>query len=79
MANKANLDLLHALHKVTAEYYKGYLDIALADGEEVSSGMLAAVNTFLKNNNITVDVVESDSVMDLGISLRSLIKEEEFN
>ena len=73
---KANLELMHALHGVVAEYYNGYMKEALDSNEEVSSGMLAAINTFLKNNNITVDVVESDAVMDLGITLRDMVMRE---
>ena len=71
---KANMDLMNELHKVTAQYYKDYMGQALEDGEEVSSGTLAAVNTFLKNNNITVDMVESDEMMDLGLQLRDMVE-----
>ena len=70
---KANLDLMNELHKITASYYKDYMAAALEDGEEVSSGTLAAINTFLKNNNITVDMVESDTMLDLGESLRKMV------
>lgn len=69
------MDLMNALHGVVAEYYKDYMATALEDGEEVSSGTLAAVNTFLKNNNITVDMVESDEMMDLGLQFRDMVKE----
>jgi len=74
---KANLKLMNALHGVVAEYYKEYMTEALKANEEVSSGMLAAVNTFLKNNSITVDAVESDTMMDLGITLRDMVANEE--
>lgn len=69
------MDLMNELHRVTAEYYKDYMAAAMEDGEEVSSGTLAAVNTFLKNNNITVDAVESDDLMDLGLELRNMVNE----
>ena len=71
---KANMDLMNELHGVVAKYYKEYMADALADGEEVSSGTLAAVNTFLKNNNITVDMVESDDMLDLGQSFRDMVE-----
>ena len=73
---KANMDLMNELHGVLAKYYKGYMQDALEDNEEVSSGFLAAVNTFLKNNNITVDMIESDEMMDLGVTLRSMVKKD---
>ena len=66
---------MNQLHNVVANYYKDYMQTALDDGEEVSSGTLAAVNTFLKNNNITVDAVESDELLDLGKELRSMVSE----
>lgn len=69
------MDLMNELHGVVAKYYKEYMADALADGEEVSSGTLAAVNTFLKNNNITVDMVESDDLLDLNVTLRNMVKE----
>ena len=74
MAQKASMDLMNELHKVTAAYYKDYMKTAFEDGEEVSSGTLAAINTFLKNNNITVDMTESDDLMDLGLELREMVK-----
>ena len=67
------MDLMNELHGVVAKYYKEYMADALEDGEEVSSGTLAAVNTFLKNNNITVDMTESDDLMDLGLELREMV------
>lgn len=70
------MDLMNALHGVVAEYYKDYMQAALDDGEEVSSGTLAAVNTFLKNNNVTVDIVESDNMLDLGLQLRDMVDNE---
>jgi hypothetical protein len=71
---KADMNLMNELHNVVAKYYKDYMSDALEDGEEVSSGTLAAVNTFLKNNNITVDLVESDDMLDLGLQLREMVK-----
>jgi len=69
---KANLDLLYKLHKAQADYLLEYLE----SGEEVSSGTLAAVNTFLKNNEITVDMVEENSVMSLTQKFAELVEDK---
>ena len=77
MARKANLDRLHDLHRVIAEYYIEAVNGGLGEeGEELSSGTLAAVNAFLKNNDITVDVLEDSPAQDLSNKLRLLIREE---
>ena len=73
MAGKANMELMNALHGALAEYYKEYLEEANANGEEVSSGFLTAVNAFLKNNDITVDIVESNSMNDLGLKIKDIL------
>ncbi len=70
---KANLGTLHNLHKVIANYYIEAVD----SGEELSSGTLAAINSFLKNNDITVDVIEDSPEQDLSKNLRLLIMEKE--
>ena len=70
---KANLDKMNALHGLLADYYTEMLG---EEGEELSSGTLAAINAFLKNNNITADVIESDGIKNLGTTLRELISEE---
>lgn len=70
---KANLKEMEALHKALANYYTSILD---AEGEmEVSSGTLAAVNAFLKNNDIKVDIVESDPLQNIQYKLSNLIEE----
>ena len=43
MARKANMNELHELHRLIAEYYAE----AIQSGEDLSSGTLAAINTFL--------------------------------
>ena len=73
MARKANLNELHELHKVIADYY---IEQAKS-GEDLSSGTLAAINAFLKNNNISVDVVEDSSTQSLTSRLQALIKDKE--
>lgn len=70
MAKKANMEQLHNLHKLIAEYYAE----AINSGEDLSSGTLAAINTFLKNNDIKVDVVEQSDKQNLTFKLRDLVE-----
>ena len=70
MAKKANMDELHNLHRLIAGYYKEAID----SGEDLSSGTLAAINTFLKNNSISVDVVEQSASQNLSFKLSELIE-----
>ncbi len=72
MKKKANLGTLNELHGVIAKYYIE----ATESGEELSSGTLAAINAFLKNNNITVDVVEESPAQSLTNKLQLLVLEE---
>lgn len=67
---KANIQELHRLHKMIAEYYAE----AIESGEDLSSGTLAAINTFLKNNDIKVDVVENSPGQNLTFKLRELVE-----
>jgi ABC-type Zn uptake system ZnuABC Zn-binding protein ZnuA len=73
MSKKANLNELHKLHKVIANYYIE----AAESGEELSSGTLAAINAFLKNNNIAVDVIEESPEKNFSSRLKLLIKDQE--
>ena len=70
---KANLGELHNLHKVIAKYYIEAVD----SGEELSSGTLAAINAFLKNNDITVDVIEDSPTQNLTNKLQLMIMDKE--
>jgi hypothetical protein len=72
---KANLELMNQLHGLLADYYTE----ALQGGEELSSGTLTALNGFLKNNNITADLVEKEELMDLGLELRNMINTDNKN
>ena len=63
---------LHDLHALVAKYYAE----ALESGEELSSGTLAAINTFLKNNEVKVDVVESKPLQNLQYTIEQMIKKE---
>ena len=67
---KANMNELHELHKLIAGYYKDAID----SGDDLSSGTLAAINTFLKNNDIKVDVIEGSPEQNLTFRLQSLIE-----
>lgn len=67
---KANMEELYDLHKLIAGYYAE----AVNSGEDLSSGTLAAINTFLKNNDIKVDVAEQSSAQNLSFKLTELIE-----
>ena len=72
---KASIDKLNVLHDLIADYYAE----AIESGEELSSGTLAAINAFLKNNNITVDLVEESPTQNLTFKLQELMKENKEN
>ena len=69
---KASIDTLNVLHGLIAQYY---ID-AIESGEELSSGTLAAINTMLKNNDITVDVIENTLSGSTHMKLLSLVEKE---
>lgn len=68
---KASLNKMNTLHDLIAQYY---ID-AVESGEELSSGTLAAINSFLKTNEIIVDVVEDSPATSLTFKLKELMKE----
>jgi tryptophanase len=75
---KANLNTLNELHGIIAKYYIEKVDGGLGeDGEELSSGTLAAINAFLKNNDITVDIVEDSPTQSLSNKLQLLVMQEQ--
>jgi len=71
--NKATMDKLNGLHDMAADYYRECLE----SDQELSSGTLAAINSFLKMNSITADVVESSPMQNLTLRIQDIIKEEE--
>ncbi len=77
MAKKASVDKLNALHDLLATYYSELLSEAIEDGEVLSSGTLAALNAFLKNNDISCDIIESEPMADLQAKFRALIESDE--
>ena len=76
MANKASTDKLNKLHDLVATYYADTLGLALEEGAELSSGTLNAINSFLKNNDITADPIESQPMQNLTYRIQDLIEKE---
>lgn len=73
MAKKASMQKLDGLHDLLADYFTEQLN----SGEELSSGTLAAINSFLKNNNITAEVVESSPLQNLNYKIQDILKHQE--
>lgn len=69
---KASLDSLYELHDLITTYYKEMIE----SGEELSSGTLAAINAHLKNNSITVDLVEDSPMENLTFKLKELMNKD---
>jgi len=67
---KASIDLLNELHCEIALYY---ID-CVKSGEDLSSGTLAAINSFLKTNEITADLVELGKEQNFSLKLKELIE-----
>lgn len=67
---KATISKLNSLHDLLADYFTE----AIESGEELSSGTLAAINSFLKTNNIVVDIVEQSPTQNLTFKLKELIE-----
>ncbi|WMM95616.1 DNA maturase A [Roseobacter phage CRP-143] len=67
---KASMKQVEALHALLANYYSELLE----SGEELSSGTLAAINTFLKNNDVKIDVAESNPLQSLSSKIKELVE-----
>ena len=67
---KASMKQVEALHALLANYYGELLE----SGEELSSGTLAAINTFLKNNDVKIDVAESNPLQNLSSKIKELVE-----
>jgi len=61
MNKKATIERLNGLHDKMATYFSDLLD----NGERLAPGELASVLKFLKDNEITADVVESKPMANL--------------
>lgn len=69
---KANVTQMNALHGLITQYYAD----ACNSGEELSSGTLAAINAHLKNNSVTMDVVESSPMQNLTSRFQELMDDD---
>jgi len=68
--SKANVDVLNGLHDKMATYF-----LTLLQSEErLAPGELSAILKFLKDNEITADIVESKPMANL---IQSFIEQEE--
>lgn len=70
---KASMQQVEALHALLANYYSELLE----SGEELSSGTLAAINTFLKNNEVKIDVADSNPLQNLSFKIKELVESGE--
>ena len=66
MANKASMDDLNSLHAMVARELANNLD---------DPKTLAMAIKFLKDNDVTVDVIESESMMSITDSLKRIAQE----
>ncbi|NPA69344.1 MAG: hypothetical protein GXO26_00910 [Crenarchaeota archaeon] len=76
MSKKASISKLNELHALIAEYYGETLKDAIEERAELSSGTLNAINGFLKQNEITADVVESQPLQNLQARVMGLLEKE---
>ena len=72
MAKKATIEKLNGLHDLMANYFTDQLEA----GEELSSGTLAAINSFLKTNNVVAETSESEPLQDLQKKLKELMLDD---
>ena len=76
MATKANIETLNGLHDKLATYFTKLLDGAMSneDAERLNPGEISAILKFLKDNEITADIIESKP---MGSLIDSFLKSEE--
>lgn len=67
---KASMKDVEKLHSLLANYYSELLE----SGEEVSSGTLAAINTFLKNNDVKVEAVNGNPLQNLSFKIKEMVE-----
>lgn len=70
MSKKADLEVLNGLHDQMAAYFTAML----ASGERLAPGELTAILKFLKDNEITADIVESKPMANL---IQNFLENEE--
>lgn len=74
---KANIEVLNGLHDQMAQYFTKLLrDSMSPDGEKLQPGELTAILKFLKDNEITADVVESKPMQGL---IEQFLNSEEYS
>ncbi len=61
MSTKANIEVLNGLHDQIATYFTQMI----TSGDRLAPGELSAVLKFLKDNEITADIVESKPMANL--------------
>ena len=66
MAKKASLEVLNELHSAVAATLKDNLD---------DPKILSAAIKFLKDNDITADLMEDDSMTSLGQTIKTKLKD----
>lgn len=71
MATKANIEMLNGLHDQVATYFASLLK----SDERLAPGELSAILKFLKDNEITADLVESKPMSNL---IESFLQSEEY-
>lgn len=67
---KASMQKLDDLHGMITEYYIR----AIESGEELSSGTLAAINSMLKQNDITVDITSKKKETNMSDKLKLMLE-----
>ena len=74
--NKANIEELNGLDDYMAKYFTKLLQESMSDeGERLQPGELSAILKFLKDNEITADIVESKPMQGL---IDSFLTSEEY-
>ena len=77
MANKADIQRLNSLHDRMANYFSKILDESMSEGgERLQPGEVSAILKFLKDNEITADIVESKPMSNL---IEGFLKSEEYS
>lgn len=70
---KANIEVLNGLHDQMAAYFATLLQ----SGEKLQPGELTAILKFLKDNEITADIIESKPMNNLIQSFLANVDESE--
>jgi len=74
MSEKATRKKLNKLHAKVTDYYIDFLDEASEDELEIASGTLSAINAFLKQNDVSADISDSEKLASLKGSFQDRVK-----